>query len=43
MKVRFKEGSRIYVMKIVEELENGDIKVIDGTIVEKKNIIEIIE
>lgn len=41
MKITFKEGNRTYTMKVLEKLENGDFKVIDGSIIEKNNIIEI--
>lgn len=40
MKIRFKQGDRIYLMKVIKELENGDMIVIDGSTVEKKDIIE---
>lgn len=40
MKIKFKEGVRIYTMKVLEVLENGDFRVIDGSIVEKNNVIK---
>ena len=42
MKIRFKEGERTYVMKVLEVLENGDVRVIDGSVIDQKNIIETI-
>ena len=40
MKIWFKEFERIYIMKVREILENGDFRVIDGSIVEKNNVIK---
>lgn len=42
-KIRFKSGDREYLMKVLEILKNGDVRVIDSSIIEKKNIIEIIK
>ena len=45
MKIRFKEteDGRTYLMKVLEVLKNGDVKVIDGSTISKQNIIETIE
>lgn len=43
MKIRFKEGERTYIMKVLETLKNGDVRVIDGSIIDKKNIIETLK
>lgn len=43
MKVRFKNGDRTYIMKVSEEFKNGDVRLIDGSIIEKKDIIELIK
>ena len=42
-KIRFKEGERTYVMKVLEVLENGDVRVIDGSVIDQKNIIETLK
>lgn len=43
MKIRFKEGERTYIMKVLEVLENGDVRVIDGSVIDQKNIIETLK
>lgn len=43
LKVKFKNGERTYIMKVIEKFKNGDVKVIDGSIIETKDIIEIIK
>lgn len=42
-KVRFRSGEREYTMKVKETLKNGDVRLIDSTLVEKKNILETIK
>lgn len=43
LKARFKSGERTYIMKILESLPNGNVVLIDGSTVLKKDIIEIIK
>jgi hypothetical protein len=43
IKVVFKNGDRTYRMKVKETLKNGDVILIDGSTVEKKDIIETIK
>ena len=43
MKIKFKNGSRTLVMKVQEFLSNGDARLIDGSVVEKKDILETIK
>ena len=43
MKIKFKSGERTYIMKVIEVFKNGDVRVINSTIVEKKDIIETIK
>lgn len=43
MKVKFKNGERTYTMKVKEELKNGDVILIDGSTIEKDEIIEKIK
>lgn len=43
IKVKFRNGERTYIMKVIEVFKNGDVRVIDGSIVESKDIIEKIK
>ena len=43
MKIKFKNGTRTYTMKVKEELGNGDVILIDGSLIEKHEILETIE
>lgn len=43
IKVVFKNGDRTYRMKAKEIQKNGDALLIDGSTIEKKDIIEIIK
>lgn len=44
IKVKFSNGTgRVYTMKVKETLKNGDVRLIDGTLLEKPEIIEIIK
>lgn len=43
IKVRFKNGERTYTMKVQETLKNGDVILIDGSNIEKKDILETIK
>jgi GTP-dependent phosphoenolpyruvate carboxykinase len=43
MKVKFKNGTREYIMKVKEELKNGDVILIDGSTVEKDQVLERIK
>lgn len=42
--VRFSNGNeRVYKMKVISTDKNGDVRLIDGSLVEKKDIIETIK
>lgn len=43
MKIKFKSGERTYIMKVIEVFENGDVRVVDGSVIELKDIIETIK
>jgi len=43
IKVRFQSGDRKYLMKVQETFKNGDVKLIDGSTIEQKDIIETIK
>ena len=43
IKVRFKNGDRTYTMKVRETLKNGDVILIDGSVIEKHEILETIK
>lgn len=43
IKVKFRNGDRTYLMKVQESFKNGDVKLIDGSIVEKKDILETVK
>lgn len=43
MKVRFKNGNKILIMKISEKFKDGSVKLIDGSTLAKEEIIEYIK
>lgn len=42
MKVRFKNGNKILIMKVSEMLEDGSVRLIDGSVLGVDEIIEYI-
>ena len=43
MTIKFREGYRIYIMKVIEQIDSENYRVVDGSIINKKDIIQIIK
>lgn len=41
--VKFQNGNKTIIMKVLETLKNGDVRVIDGSVIEKQEILETIK